>query len=131
MDFVVLLDKMSTDINSLTRDEKLLGCLVVTLLAMVIVFAVLVLLMFIVKTMKSFANKPKKEEVVVKAKPVEEEVEEEVKTDDKQLVAVITAAIAASLNTSTSKIVVKRIERLSEDPAWAQAGRIEQMGLSK
>lgn len=130
MDFVVLLDKMSTDINSLTRDEKLLGCLVVTLLAMVIVFAVLVLLMFIVKTMKSFANKPKKEEVVVKAKPVEEEVEE-VKTDDKQLVAVITAAIAASLNTSTSKIVVKRIERLSEDPAWAQAGRIEQMGLSK
>lgn len=130
MNFVVLLDKMSTDINSLTRNEKLLGCLVVTLLAMVIVFTVLVLLMFIVKTMKNFANKPKKEEVVVKAKPIEEVVEE-VKTDDKQLVAVITAAVAASLNTSTSKIVVKRIERLSEDPAWAQAGRIEQMGLSK
>lgn len=130
MDFVVLLDKMSTDINSLTRDEKLLGCLVVTVLAMVIVFTVLVLLMFIVKTMKNFANKPKKEEVVVKTKPIEEVVEE-VKPDDKQLVAVITAAVAASLNTSTSNIVVKRIERLSEDPAWAQAGRMEQMGLSK
>ncbi|MCT4585800.1 MAG: OadG family protein [Peptostreptococcaceae bacterium] len=130
MDLVVLLDKMSTDIKSLSYNEKMLGCLIVTILAMVIVFTVLVLLMFIVKTMKNFANKPKKEEVIVKTKAVEEVVEE-VEADDKELVAIISAAVAASLNTSTSKIIVKRIERLSEDPAWAQAGRIEQMGLSK
>ncbi len=46
-----------------------------------------------------------------------------------ELVAVITAAIAASLDTHTGNIVVKNIRRVSQTtPTWAVAGRSEQLG---
>ncbi|RKD20956.1 hypothetical protein BET04_08935 [Caminicella sporogenes] len=75
-------------------------------------------------------SKPKEETVEVKSVPTSQvnvsvpEVEE----NDEELVAVITAAIAASLNTSTHNIIVKNIIRIPDTtPVWGKAGRLEQM----
>ncbi len=45
-----------------------------------------------------------------------------------ELLAVITAAIAASLGTSANGVVIKSIERTGQNvPAWGARGRIEQV----
>jgi Na+-transporting methylmalonyl-CoA/oxaloacetate decarboxylase gamma subunit len=48
--------------------------------------------------------------------------------NDDVLIAVITAAIAASLGTSSNGVVIKSIERTGQNvPAWGARGRIEQV----
>ena len=48
--------------------------------------------------------------------------------DEEELIAVISAAIAAGLGTSMHNIFVKNIVRVPDaTPAWGQSGRIEQM----
>ncbi len=50
------------------------------------------------------------------------------KTDDLELIAVITAAVAAAMNTSVAHIHVSSIKRNSDNtPTWGIAGRSEQM----
>ncbi len=49
-------------------------------------------------------------------------------TDDSELIAVISAAVAASLNTSVNNIIVTNIKRISDTtPSWGQAGRSDLM----
>ena len=87
-----------------------------TLLGMGTVFAVLIFLAFLISLMKyipmiqEFFNK-KKTQPVQETKPVavEEMVADE--TDDLELIAVITAAIAAQEGTSTDGFVVRSIRR--------------------
>ena len=48
--------------------------------------------------------------------------------NDDALIAVITAAVAASLGTSSNGVVIKSIERTGQNaPAWGARGRIEQV----
>src|SRR6056297_4098517 len=42
--------------------------------------------------------------------------------DDGEIIAVITAALAASLNTQKDKLIIKNIRQI-QDPTWAQMGR--------
>ena len=87
-----------------------------TVLSMAIVFAVLIFIAIIIAQFKhigNFQNGAKKEEVkaepVVEAAPV---VEEETLVDDLELVAVITAAIAAASETeSADGLVIRSIIR--------------------
>lgn len=53
--------------------------------------------------------------------------------DDDELVAVITAALAAHIGKSADQLIVRSIVQVgSQQPAWAQAGRMELMqGSSK
>lgn len=47
---------------------------------------------------------------------------------DEALIAVITAAVAASLGTSTNGIVIRSLRRAQSNmPAWGTSGRIEQV----
>ncbi|WIF95650.1 OadG family protein [Caminicella sporogenes] len=119
-------------IHSLSLGEKLLASIYVTILGMSATFAALVILWGCIIIMSKLLNtsKPKKETVEVKSVPVSQanvpafQVEE----DDEELIAVITAAIAASLNTSTHNIIVKNIIRIPDaTPVWGKAGRLEQM----
>lgn len=49
-------------------------------------------------------------------------------TDDSELIAVITAAVAASLNRSTHNIIVRRVERIRGNRSqWNKAGRYEHL----
>lgn len=95
-----------------------------TILGMGTVFVVLIFISLIIscfgpvsKAIENFTNKGKKEEEVVKTKveaaPVEEAEEELV--DDLELVAVITAAIAAFDEVGTDGFVVRSIKRSSRN----------------
>ena len=126
-EFVFTLDKdlnlVSGAINpTYTTGEKLEKAGLNTLLGMGTVFIVLIFISFIIAQFKHI-NKivtKKKEEVpaapvvneAVQIEPVEEEV------DDLELIAVITAAIAASENTSADGLVVRSIKKVNKTNNW-------------
>ena len=87
----------------------------VTVLGLAIVFSVLVVLMLILMLFKViFYKDPKKKAVKAEAAPVETVSEEP---------QVITAAVAASLNTSTYNLQIKSYRRIEDKkPAWNKAG---------
>ena len=89
-----------------------------TLISISIVFCVLILISLIIYCFRFIAligNKPKKAEPAKaeekKAEPVAAETPAENLTDDTELVAVISAAIAASEGTTTDGFVVRSINR--------------------
>ena len=107
----------------------------VTALGLTIVFSVLVILMIILFLFKVIFYKdpskkkaPKAEETAVesvKAMPGEEAKA----VDEEELIAVLTAAVAASLNTSTYNLKIKSYRRIdNKKPAWNMAGIRETIG---
>ena len=100
-----------------------------TLLGLAIVFAVLIILMLVLMLFKViFYKDPSKQTVSVDiAKSVEPAAEIiENTTDEEELVAVLTAAVAASLNTSTYNLRIKSYRRTDNKmPAWNKAGVTE------
>lgn len=116
----------------MTIQEALSKGLETTVIGLIIVFAVLLVLMIVLKIMEKIFYKPDskneakvqmpKQEKIEKApefvKPITTDVE-----DEEELIAVLTAAIAASLNTSTYNLKIKSYRRVSGNaPAWKRAG---------
>lgn len=108
----------------MTVTEALMEGLKTTVVGLSIVFGVLIILMLVLMLMKViFYKEPekakapeKKMEAPVVSAPVQAEV------DDSELVAVLTAAIAASLNTSTYNLRIKSFRRIdSKANAWNNA----------
>ena len=106
----------------------------ITLFSMAIVFIALLAISFILDLFRIFisddavakrkANKSKEE--VMSLETVESVIINE--EDDAELVAIITAAIAATLGKSSDTFVVRNIVRTSDvDIQWARAGRMELM----
>lgn len=139
---MTLLEKMNSSIETMTLGEKFLGSLQVTLLGVSVVFLALALLFVIIMLLDKFvhqaesgAEKRKAKKTAAAAareaadKPVTDvPVEDTQEEDVGQLVAVITAAVAASLHTSTHNIVVKNIVRTPDTaPAWNRLGRMQQI----
>ena len=95
-----------------------------TIIGLAIVFAVLVILMFVLKIMeKIFAPKTEKKAEVVAPVSVVKQAEVVETEDDEEIIAVLTAAIAASLNTSTYNLKIKSFRRVANNaPAWNKAG---------
>ena len=88
------------------------------------VFAVLIILMIVIYIMTLvFYKKPK---TAAAPEPAAEERTEEIAeeiTDDAELIAVLTAAVAASLNTSTYNLQIKSYRRVdNKKSAWNKAG---------
>lgn len=102
-----LLEVLKTDITSMSIGEKLLGGCATALLAMVVVFAILVLISGLINVINATpVNKPSQEK---KVEPAVHVFDEDVTAiNDMELVSVITASIMA---TSSKNIVVKRIKR--------------------
>ena len=99
-----------------TLGEKMEKAALNTLMGMGTVFAVLILISLVIYAFRfigDFENLGKKKETPAPAAPVAAPpvVEEAPLTDDLELVAVITAAIAASEGTSTDSFVVRSIHR--------------------
>lgn len=107
--------------------------LIVTLFSISMVFIVLVVISVFISLLKNLDPKEKIEaskevEVVTKPSSKEIEIEEENIGNDEELVAVISAAIAASLGVSVPEINIKKINRISgNSTAWSIASRQEQM----
>lgn len=108
-----------------TTGENMAKAAMNTLMGMGTVFAVLIFISLLIgcfKYISVFENKMKAKkapaEAPAPAAPVQEEEEELV--DDLELVAVITAAIAASTNSSTDGLVVRSIKR-APGAKWKRA----------
>lgn len=105
----------------------------VTGLGMGIVFSVLIILMIVLCLFKViFYKEPKQEAAAAADVPeapapvsaVRQEPENDM--DDEELIAVLTAAVAASLNTSTYNLRIKSYRRVNNNvPAWNKAGVTE------
>lgn len=123
-------------IEQLTFGEKISASLFVTLLGMTITFAALIVLWGLTamySKMVQNAEAKKKAGAVVEVKqpvaaPTPAPVAAEPQEDEEELIAVISAAIAAQMGTSMHNIVVRNIVRVADNtPAWGQSGRMEQM----
>ena len=119
----------------MTLSEALAEGLKVTGVGIVIVFSVLIILMLTMMAMKKIFykdDKPKKVEApapVEKAEPVPAPVAMAAPAEDPNLIAVIAAAVAASLNTSTYNLQIKSYRRVKDNrPAWNKEGLRETIG---
>jgi len=124
------------DIANISISEALL----VTVFSMAIVFATLLIIDIILKGFKAFFyNSDKKSNANKTSKKVETNVKSTKPSidngnntdsgeDEEELVAVITAALAASLARPASEIKIRKIRRVSQNTSsWSKAGRLEQM----
>ena len=113
--------------NGVTLGEALATGGETTLIGLSIVFGVLIILMIVLMLFKViFYRKPKPQQAAAPvAEPVQEAaVQDEV--DESELIAVLTAAVAASLNTSTYNLKIKSYRRTDNKmPAWNKAGVTE------
>ncbi len=103
----------------------------VTVVGLAIVFAVLIILMLVLMAFKMIFYKTPKNEVKQQALPASESKAlpqaapkpETTEIDEGELIAVLTAAIAASLNTSTYNLNIKSYKRVGNaSPDWNKAG---------
>jgi sodium pump decarboxylase gamma subunit len=100
---------------------------VITLFSMGIVFATLLLISFVLDLFKVIFTKKKEEIEKIDAAPVAQTTQAVVEEED-ELVAVITAALAAHIGKSTDQLIVRSIVQTgNQQPAWSQAGRMELM----
>lgn len=107
--------------------------LVITVFSMAVVFLGLIALSFCISILKSVSVEKKTELTKAagapsKTKEVQVKETDTNNTNDEELVAVIAAAIAASLGVSIPEINIKSIRRIPQSTtAWAAAGRQEQI----
>ncbi len=96
--------------------QWLIQGLTATISGVLTVFIVLILIAFIISQLKhidQLAFWKKKKKVVLNSITANSVISPPMKVeDDLELIAVITAAIASSLNTSTDQLVVKSIRRV-------------------
>ncbi|MFT5698775.1 MAG: sodium pump decarboxylase gamma subunit [Desulforhopalus sp.] len=120
--------------KALPMGDKLSAGLITTVLGMGITFSALIILLIIISWMNRLLNRtpavvavPTSQSAVltpVKVTPPETNTLEK----DNELVAAITTAIAMSLKTSTSNIVIRNIEKIEDrSPLWNRTGISEQM----
>lgn len=109
--------------------------LFVTVVGLVVVFATLWLLSGVLSAMKLFSGventRAARSEARIEAHPAEPAVEEEQTSsaDDLELIAVISAAVAAAMGRETGAIRVASIRRIVDlDHGWAAAGRNDVIG---
>ena len=116
--------------------DKLIATMYVIILGMGITFVALVLIWGLTalmsRVLRSINIEPKKPvakaPVTPKVEPAQTIVKNEVQEDETELVAVISAAIAAAMGTSIHKIIVTNIKRIPDaTPTWGQVGRSEVM----
>ena len=108
----------------MTVQEALAQGLSVTGVGLAIVFGVLVILMLVLMAMrKIFYKEPAKAAAPAPAAAPAESAEAVPAADEGELIAVLTAAVAASLNTSTYNLQIKSYRRIGNNsPAWNKAG---------
>ena len=108
----------------MTLTDALGEGLLVTGIGLAIVFAVLIILMLVMMLMNVIFYHPETKPTAVSLEPapVVQEDTPAVVNDD-ELIAVLTAAVAASLNTSTYHLNIKSYRRIENtSPAWNRAG---------
>lgn len=105
--------------------------ILVAVVSIVAVFAVLILIAFLISGLKAFGGE-KNEKIESKPKEIKETIESIVVTEDpsmitEELVAVIAAALAANLGMDIPDINIKSIRRVPQmTTAWSNVGSMKQ-----
>ena len=117
--------------------DKLGFAFLVMLIGLLIVFFGLIILICLIKLMSIIVGAltgKKKEQAapapapVVVPEPVAEAAAEETGLESDELIAVITAALAAFNKDGNKTLVVRSVRRAAaKTPAWAKAGRADQL----
>ena len=117
--------------------DKLGFAFLVMLIGLLIVFFGLVILICLIKLMSIIVGAltgKKKEQAapapapVIVPEPVAEAAAEEAGLESDELIAVITAALAAFNKDGNKTLVVRSVRRAAaKTPAWAKAGRADQL----
>lgn len=95
---------------------------VITIEGMLVVFAILILIMLAIQAMSLFTGtKPKKKDKDVSKVQNAPAVENTM--DENELIAVLTAAVAACMGTSTASVNIRSYKRVSS--AWGNAAKRE------
>ena len=113
--------------------EPQIGALSLTAIAMIIVFAVLWGLALIINLMKWFSVRKQEEVLQAPQAPIDEVSAPETAATTgvaPEIVAAITAALAAYLDQGANQLFVSAIYRLAPGESWAAAGRLESMSSS-
>ncbi len=99
-----------------------------TVIGLAIVFSVLIILMIVLMLFKViFYRTPKQHtETALLKDSKTNEIVQAMQDDEEELIAVLTAAVAASLNTSTYNLKIKSYRRIDNKiPSWNKAGLTE------
>ena len=117
--------------------DKLGFAFLIMLIGLMIVFFGLIILICLIKLMSIIVGAltgKKKEQAapapapVVVPEPVAEAAAEETGLENDELIAVITAALAAFNKDGNKTLVVRSVRRAAaKTPAWAKAGRADQL----
>lgn len=128
---MVLIDKLKTAIDSLTLGERIIGGLQVALFGMLVVFIILLCIMVGINLLYKFAGDSKKvpsTSISTEETTMTEEDRVVAVEEYGELVAVISAAIANSLDTPIHNIKVKNITRIPDPtPPWGKYSRMQQL----
>lgn len=104
------------------QDVSFLQALIITFISIIVVVLVLAIISYAIGILKSFSKSDYEEEQLdtnIVEKPKEE-------TNDDELVAVIAAALAASMGLEIPHIRINRIKKL-ENSTWNNAAKLEQI----
>lgn len=119
-----LVYRIANEIDTLTMGEKFLGGLLVTAFSIFMVFAVLILLMYIIKGLGLvLGNKAHK--TATAEEPIKEEVMNLSEDDENEVMAAIIGAISSMNTGQDSKIVIRQVVRNNSN--WADSGLLEQI----
>lgn len=106
--------------------------IVITVFSMTVVFLVLLGISFLIDLLRIIVEKNESKKPLDVVETIEdkkvEKLEEDIKEDnisDEELVAVISAAVAASMGLSLPEINIKQIKRV--DSGWKDTARSEQV----
>ncbi len=108
--------------------ELILEGAVYTIMGIIIVFAMLVVIMLVIKAMQFFSGGEEPERKETPA-PLPEEsapvvIESRPNDNSEELIAVITAAVAVAMGKNSSRLIIKSYKKLSGSE-WNKIGRRE------
>ena len=96
---------------------------VVAVIGICTVFTVLAILWGVLELMRIVFTAKKKTAAAPAAQAVTPALAPSIEEDDSELIAVLTAAIAASLNQSTYNLKIKSYRRVDSAPVWNKTAR--------
>lgn len=106
-----------------TRGDIISFGIVITIEGMLVVFAILILIMLAIQAMSFFTKtNPQKAKTVEQVVPEEAPLSENT-VDENELIAVLTAAVAACMDTTVSSVNIRSYKKVAS--AWCNAAKRE------
>lgn len=107
----------------MTVNEIIMQGVTVTVQGILVVFLILVLIMLIIKAMSLFMSKDEKKTPQMSVEEPAAQVQAPEEANEEELIAVITAAVAACMGQSAASVNIRSYKKVSS--AWGNAAKRE------